>query len=91
MSFIKKWWKAIAGVVGAVIGYIVLKQHFTKDLLAKLRLASVEKDSAVIDAQVAEKNKQAAELSSEAAKAREAANKPADTSGPTDVEKFWNK
>lgn len=91
MEFLKKSWKAIAGVVGAIVGFILLRQFFTKDLLAKLSLAKSDKDSAIIDQKIKGVQDNQSEAQAEANAMREAANKPADKLNPSAVEDYWNK
>ena len=91
MEFLKKSWKAIAGVVGAIVGFILLRQFFTKDLLAKLALSKSDKDSAVLDEKIAGVKQDQAAAQSEADRLRAEANKPAEQLDPKAVEDYWNK
>lgn len=91
MEFLKKSWKGIAGVVGAIVGFILLRQFFTKDLLAKLMLTKSDKDSSVIDEKVAAVKEKQSDAQAEADKLRAEADKPATELDPKAVEDYWNK
>lgn len=91
INFIKKSWKAVVSVVAAIIGLILLRQYFTKDLLAKLSLSKSDKDSAVIDEKVDAVKKEIASEIKDAQDLRDAASKPVNTLDPKAVEDYWNK
>ena len=91
IEFLKKSWKAIVGVLGAIVGLILLRQYFTKVLLAKLGLVKSEKDSAVIDAKVEAVKDNLKTEEANSAKLREAANKPAEALDSKSVEDYWKK
>ena len=89
---LKKGWKAIAAVVGAVIGFLLLKQFLQKDLKAKLENANTAGKDAVLESKKsavqdlldkAEKTGEALEKSHEAAK------DAADDMSKKDVEDFY--
>jgi hypothetical protein len=91
MSFLKKSWKVIVTILSAILGLILLRQYFTRGLLAKLGLVKTGQDSAVIDAKIGGLKDNEAGLQSEADKLREAGNKPAEDLSSKEVEDFWNK
>lgn len=46
---LKQYYKQVAAVVGVVLGYVLLKQYFQKDLKADLINAKTEGKDAVLD------------------------------------------
>jgi hypothetical protein len=49
MNFLKKSWKFIVAVVGGIVGLIMLKQFFQKDLKADAKLQETKLKDAVLE------------------------------------------
>lgn len=49
MNFLKKSWKFIVAVVGGIVGLIMLKQFFQKDLKADAKLQETKLNNAVLE------------------------------------------
>lgn len=91
MKFVKKFWKLIVSVIGAVLGLVFLKQFFQKDLKAKLNNANAEKDSAVLDSKIADTQADIKAESNKNNQLRDAANQPTKALTPQEAEDYWNK
>jgi hypothetical protein len=91
MQFIKRFWKQLLGAIGTIVGLIMLRQHFTKDLLAKLGLAKSEKDSAVLDEKIKQQESAIASETKQSEQLRDSANQKAPNLDPKAVEDYWNK
>jgi hypothetical protein len=91
MQFIKRFYKQLSAVVAAIVGLVLLRQFFTKDLLAKLRLANTDKQSAVLDSKQEEIRKDIAKEQELNQDLRDKTNQPSAKATPSEVEKFWNK
>lgn len=91
MSTIKKYYKQIIGVVGAILGLVFLRQLFTRNLRAKLNLANTEKESAVIDSKLDSNRKSQSEIEEDSEALRKAASNTERQLTPSQVEDFWKK
>jgi hypothetical protein len=94
MNALKKSWQWVVGVVGAVLGLLLLRNYFQKDLKAKAKTADTDLKSAVIDAKLegntnaqADLDRQAKELLERNKANQEAASKASDA----EISNFWNK
>ena len=91
MQFIKRFWKQLLGVLSAIFGLIMLRQYFTRDLLARLGLARSEKDSAVLDEKIKQQESAIANEAKQSEQLRDSANQKAPSLDPKAVEDYWNK
>ncbi len=93
MNFIKKTWKAIVAVIGAIIGLILLKDFFQKDLKADAKLSETKKEDAVIEEKKSTNNAEIKALESSIKEAQDklvADSKLAVSSDSKAVEDYYN-
>jgi hypothetical protein len=94
VDFIKKSWQWIVGVLGAIVGLLLLRNYFQRDLKADAKNAETNLKSAVIDEKLAANAKTQADLNNAATGLIEALNKDlkdAESATPDEVESFWNR
>jgi hypothetical protein len=91
MNTIKKYWKAIIGVIGSIIGFILLRQFMQRDLKAALKNAETGAKSAVLDERANSLNRQASDLSIQNETLKAYTNKPASLVDPKAAEDYWKK
>jgi hypothetical protein len=94
METLKKSWKWVVGVVGAIVGLLMLRNFFQKGLKAELKNAETSKQDAVIETkktQVVEDIKKIEAANKANADKLEADKKLAQGSNPSQVEDFWKK
>jgi hypothetical protein len=94
MNFIKKTWKAIVAVIGAIIGLILLKDFFQKDLKADAKLSETKKEDAVIEEKKSTNNAEIKALESSIKEAQDklvADSKLAVSSDSKAVEDYYKK
>jgi len=94
MNKLKASWQWVVGIVGAIVGLLLLRDFFQKDLKADAKLADTKLKSAVLDEKEAantkaqEENKNATAGLTDALKAAQAADKD---QTPDQVEDFYKK
>ena len=91
MSTLKRYWKAIAAALGSLIGLLLLRDFFQKDLKAKLNNADTDKQDALLDQQKNELEKQADSLDKENEALRDKMDDKAKKLSPDEVQDYWNK
>ena len=94
MEHLKKSWQWIVGVIGAIIGLLMLRDFFQKDLKAELKNAETSKEDAVIETkktQVVEDIKKIEADNAALADKLKADQETASKLNPGSVEDFWKK
>ena len=91
METIKRYWKQILTVLGAIVGFIFLRKYFQKDLLAKLLNQGAKAKDAVLEER---KNRITQEASDEQLRnneLRKELGKDAPKADANEVEDFYKK
>jgi hypothetical protein len=91
METIKRYWKAIASALGAIIGFIFLRQYFQKDLLAKLLNGAASAKDAVLNERKNQVSNAANEEKLRNDELRKELGKDAPKADPNEIEDFYNK
>lgn len=91
MEALRKYWKLILSVIGSIIGLVLFKDFFQKDLKAELKNADASKQDALLEQEKSRSKEEASKLDKDNAALRGDLKDPPKDMSPDEVEDYWKK